>query len=364
MSPPSRIVTDRLDAWLAAERGADRALVLAEVAVGLTSLAVAVAAAWRVFAAPPPVEALTHPTLLVAALGFAFAALAGRVIPAGQARAPSLRPALVDALAEALGKAPRGDLEAIVRDAVGPERVRAAIDRRLTGDALAEHIDAALGDADEAAGGAEADAAFDEVLAALDRPAERRRLAVWLTRLLAEQPELVDGIARPVTRRLLRDAWFERPFSWGTLDKKTRRFLGKDKGRAWAEDVVARVLADLARPPPRARDVHRSLVPTARRIASRHAAQRVAERLRRDEALDRLVADAAGEAAADIEPALLGALGHVVDERAATAAGAVDARRLRTLLARSADGTARALRVACFAGGAALGALAGLWSGA
>lgn len=363
---PSRIVTERLDAWLDARSAGERALVVAEAAAGLCALGVAFAAAWRCLAAPgPAIITLTHPVALLAAAGFGCAALVGRRLPAGQARSPDLRPALSDALAAALGKRDRADLEAVVRDAVGPDRIRAALEEQLTPDALSTRIEEiaqaarAEATADDAG---DADAALDEVVAALDTPAERARLARWLTRLLIEREELIDGIARPVTKRLLRDAWFDRPFSWGKLNKQTRRFLDRPKGEAWAEAVVARVLADLSDRPPRARAVRQHLVPVARRVAAGRLSTSIGDRLRGDARIEGLLEEGARAAAGDVQPALLGALGHMVDERAVSAVEAVEAARLRTLLTRSAAATARRLRVACFVGGAALGLLPALWS--
>jgi len=365
------MITDRLDAWLEARRPIERVVLLVEAAVGLVSVAVLLAVVGRSVAGPGPLaRALTELIPLMAAFGYGVAALVGRRLPAEQARWRGLRPGLTDALHEALGKRPRGDLRSIVQEAVGPDRVREAVARRLSADSMAARIEAAMGDVDglDAADDARSEQIFDEVIAALDEPANRRRLARWLGRMLIEQPDLIDGIARPVTRKLVRESTWgfgDKPFSWRALNKKTRRFLEQDKGRAWADAVIGRALDDLTRRPPRAQAVHRALLPAARDAAGRHLSvslgEQLSTRLREDGEMTRLIDGAAQDVAEHLQPALLGALGHVTDERASAAAAALGDERLHVLLRRSADGASRVLRVACFIGGGALGALAGLW---
>lgn len=359
MNLPARIVTERLDAWVEAETAFDRLSVIVEALVGLFVLAIAAAAIWRCFAEAGSLSGpLTHPVAISAALGFAVAAVVGRWLPADQAAGPTLRTTLADALSEALGREPAADIEAVVKDAFGAERIQATVSEQLSAEALSARIDAALEDQGSTS---DSDAAIDEVVAALDRPVVRARIARWLNSLLADRPALIDGIARPVTRRLLRDSWFDRPFSWGKLNKQTRKFLERDKGRAWAEEVVAAVLDDFARRPPRARAAIDSIAPVAREAVSRRMSGDIGERLRRSADFDALIADAAEQVDQTARPALLGALGHMVDERAVAAALAIDAPRLQVVLRRSADDIARRLRIACFCGGAVIGALPMLW---
>ncbi len=359
MSLPAHIVTERLDAWVEAEGAFERLLVVVEALLALLVLAIAAAALWRCVAPVGPISGLlTHPIAISAALGFAVAAIVGRALPGGQAALPELRVALGDALSEALGRQPAADIEAVVQDAFGPERIRAAVSDRLTADALSTQIDAALADQEPTS---DPDAAFDDVIAALDRAVVRARIARWLTDLLADRPGLIDGIARPVTRRLLRDSWFDRPFSWGKLNKQTRRFLERRKGRDWAEEVVSAVLDDFERRPPRARAAIDAILPATREAVSRRMGREIGERLRETADFDALITDAAENVDQSARPALLGALGHMVDERAAAAALALEIPRLRGVLRRSADRAARRLRLACFAGGAAVGALPTLW---
>lgn len=362
-------ITDRLDGWVRSRSGLERVVRLGEALAGCASLAVLGGVVAR-FVAPEAswVQWLTTPTAMTAALAYGVATLVAARQPAGVAGDPRLRPGLADALQAALGKAPRGDLEAIISGAIDPERITESIGRSLEKDGVARRLEAIaeqIGD-QLSQTQPEVDSILEDLVTALSQAKSRRVLARWLGQVLYDERELVTDFGKAVAKKAGPGDPFDLGIgriSRGKMHKAVRKFLDSGKGERWLDDVVRCGLSDLRHQPPRAAALRRALMPEVTGVATHHLAEVIGPRI--SEALGHesgILDDVAAAVRTELEPALMGALAQAVGAQATAGVEHIDERALGAVVRRAAEPAARRLQLGAFVIGGALGAVPAMWS--